>query len=380
MTNAEEVVEKIDGRLDPIPSCIVRGQNSLTEDGFQTLGEIGGFWNFDFQNGDWFFNHLEEYTEKCDQEIVEYGPRSKTTSEPLVCKKHQEDIRAKMIKLDSEMKDQDISKLTFDDLEPYLIFLTEHQHASWNHMVNRWGYNPYAKDLRSAREILVCEKVGEQVQRFLEEPYALELDFHGVLSKSWAGIQSGFPDEALKLLEPLCEFYTSIQMKVMEGVSVEYPLLNVLDFSQKRKPKAAISPDFFARYKMSTMIALGKAYLTTGETEKAKDIYRELISSYLEEEVTLGEGDEKVILSPFIGGEAKPKMNYWVGNNRVLESAIELYNLETNSKIKNDLKNIIFMLFKRNRAKAVANEATDSTREPCLVVYMMLKHVYGYLK
>ncbi len=105
-----------------------------------------------------------------------------------------------------------------------------------------------------------------------------------------------------------------------------------------------------------------------------------MIGAHLRQEVTLGEGNEKRVLSPFFGDRDKPRINYWVGKNRILETAIEFYNLETNTKIKNDLKDLIFMLFKENRTTGRCNESTDSTREPLLVVYMLLKHVYGYLK
>jgi hypothetical protein len=127
-------------------------------------------------------------------------------------------------------------------------------------------------------------------------------------------------------------------------------------------------------------MCLAKAYFLVGKTEEAKDIYANLISPHLEQDVTIGEGDKKRVLSPLIGDRDKPRVNYWIGKNRIVEAAIEFHNLETDTKTKNDLKDIIFALFKRQRFIGRCNESTDSTREPCLVVYMMLKHIYGYLK
>ena len=192
--DVEEILERLDPRLESIPTCIVRvdptaGQRSCNKSQFQTLGEIGKFWNFDKRNGEWFFNYLEEYTEKCDQEIVEYGPKSRKTGGPLVCERLQESIRTKMLKLDKEIRHHNISKLTFDDLEPYLIFLTEHQHIRWNHMINRWGLVPACKDLKSARKLKLCEERGKEIERFLEKPFDCELNFHTVMAGAWDAVQ-----------------------------------------------------------------------------------------------------------------------------------------------------------------------------------------------
>ena len=61
--DVEEILEKLDPRLENIPSCIIRvdpssDQRSCSKSDFQVLGGIGAFWNFDKRNGEWFFNYF----------------------------------------------------------------------------------------------------------------------------------------------------------------------------------------------------------------------------------------------------------------------------------------------------------------------------------
>ena len=68
---------------------------------------------------------------------------------------------------------------------------------------------------------------------------------------------------------------------------------------------------------------------------------------------------------------------YSSGFNRILEAAIEWYNLEESEEEKEKVREIILSIFFHQRHFSSCNEKTDAVREALLNAYMILRDIYG---
>jgi tetratricopeptide (TPR) repeat protein len=376
----EEICEKLDSRLDTIPPGISVNFD-FTEDHFHQLKEIGGIWKYDEENVSWFFSPDRD-PEQIDPKITTLIEESHSRNVYDDCEEAKRSIMIKMMEIDKrEFKKEAVVKSYIkamsDDkevvriLKQYLPLLTDHQMCDYHFQINRWGFVTYAKDREETYwKVPHGMELAKSIYEVVDNPdkkVDLEIDWNIFAQRGWKATNAGLKEEAIYVWEAGKTFLSSIEEDLKKG---REPTNLLFDFFYHgiKNGSSSHSP-YLGRYTLSTNLALAKAYQLQGRIEEAKQVYIHCISLH----------PSGSALHPAVQKNPAPgvHVSYWSGFSRILEAAIEWYNLEESEEEKEKAKEIVLSIFFHQRNFAFCNEKTDATREALLNAYMILRDIYG---
>ncbi len=376
----EEISEKLDSRLDSIPPGISVNVD-FTKDHFDQLKEIGGLWKYDEENARWFFSPDRD-PEQIDPKITALIEESDSRVVYDDCEAIKKSIMLKMMEIDkrefkkeavvkSYIKGMSDDKKVVSILRQYLPLLTDHQMCDYHFQINRWGYMTYGRGRgESYDKIPEGMELAKSIYDVIDNPDVksdLIIDWNIYAQRGWKATNAGLKEESIYIWEAAKTFLSSVE----EDITKEQEPTNLIfDFFHHglKTGSASLAP-FLGRYTLSTNLALAKAYQFQGRLEEAKQLYIHCISLH----------PSGYALHPTVQKNAAPgiHVSYWSGFNRILEAAIEWYNLEESEEEKEKVREIILSIFFHQRHFSSCNEKTDAVREALLNAYMILRDIYG---
>jgi len=373
--NKNRIID-LNNELSDIEAVISFRSTAMTLEQYNNLNKIGTIWNLNKLAGDFWYNDLVTCLDTSIynmRDILAYF-NSKNVDVYDSEEQLQGYIKEQVIELDKQLIER-VTKaggpgsyeLAISDLIGYLPLLAEHQMISANTVaVERWGYTSNINIEELKMVLIECDyirsfindELGKEnipTSKSFEKDKDVKLDGNNIMRYAWACTEFGLYNEAEYIFSTLVDFSNH----VMEFARNSDGPLDV-DFIESDLNIISTLGRYqdLSRYRLSVNIGLAKVYTATGNIEKAKVLYREIMELF--------PGRAPVGISP---------IHYWIGMNRIIESTLELY-LISDEDDKPALRKAVSEMFISMRLSGKPNNFGESVCEPLLVIYMMLKTIY----
>jgi len=295
-------MEDINPVLKPVPNGI--NLKKLKKEDYQPLFQHGGFYNYDYLNLEWALKH-QQYK---------------------VSKLSREEIRDRVIQLDQQHINCELSVVSKEFWQPYLDLLTQHQ-LTLPKKVNRWplnraGVGGFVKNVNCAID---------QSKELLQHDEGKNYNF--LAGAAWSLTSAGLYQQAVYIWRNIIAYLDSL----LPYTRVKSPGLSTL-----RQGRLI---DWY-RCRMSVLIGRAKAFAYLEKTQSA-------VADYM-------------AVATF-----SPHLTYRSAQNRILECYLERYKLSPSPLIKTFAYNLLQRLMQRQ-----IHDPTEETREYLLNIYMLSKEFY----